>query len=169
MANTYTLISSVTVGGGGASNIEFTSIPATYTDLVVKTSLRNTSNASTFTKLTFNGSTSSLSYRYLLGNGSAASSGNASTTFIYAGDHDGTNETANTFANTEIYIPNYAGSGNKSVSVDSVTENNATAATAMLTAGLWANSAAITQVTLTPGANNFAQYSTAYLYGISNA
>jgi hypothetical protein len=35
MANTYTLIaSSVTVGSGGAANIEFTSIPATYTDLV---------------------------------------------------------------------------------------------------------------------------------------
>jgi hypothetical protein len=30
---TYTLINSVTVGSGGAANIEFTSIPATYTDL----------------------------------------------------------------------------------------------------------------------------------------
>jgi hypothetical protein len=35
MATTYDLISSVTVGSGGAANIEFTSIPATYTDLVV--------------------------------------------------------------------------------------------------------------------------------------
>ena len=34
MANTYTLIASLTVGSGGAANIEFTSIPATYTDLL---------------------------------------------------------------------------------------------------------------------------------------
>jgi hypothetical protein len=34
MATTYEIIASVTVGSGGAANIEFTSIPATYTDLV---------------------------------------------------------------------------------------------------------------------------------------
>jgi hypothetical protein len=36
MATTYEIIASVTVGSGGAANIEFTSIPATYTDLVLK-------------------------------------------------------------------------------------------------------------------------------------
>jgi hypothetical protein len=37
MATTYEAIATVTtVGSGGAANIEFTSIPATYTDLVVK-------------------------------------------------------------------------------------------------------------------------------------
>jgi hypothetical protein len=35
MATTYEIISSVTVGSGGAADIEFTSIPATYTDLVI--------------------------------------------------------------------------------------------------------------------------------------
>ena len=40
MATTYTLISSVTVGSGGAANIEFTSIPSTYTDLLLKYYLR---------------------------------------------------------------------------------------------------------------------------------
>jgi len=34
-------IQTVTVGSGGAANIEFTSIPQTYTDLVVVLSLRN--------------------------------------------------------------------------------------------------------------------------------
>ena len=33
MANTYKLIASNTVGSGGSSGIDFTSIPATYTDL----------------------------------------------------------------------------------------------------------------------------------------
>jgi hypothetical protein len=41
MATTYEIISSVTVGSGGAANIEFTSIPATYTDLYVLASIRS--------------------------------------------------------------------------------------------------------------------------------
>jgi hypothetical protein len=47
-----------------------------------------------------------------------------------------------------MYIPNYAGSSNKSVSIDAVTENNATAAEANLVAGLWSSTAAITSITL---------------------
>ncbi len=72
----------------------------------------------------------------------------------------------NTFANGEIYIPNYTASVNKSVSIDSVTENNATSAIAALDAGLWANTAAITSINLNGNNGNFVQYSTAYLYGI---
>ena len=41
MALTYTALASVTVGSGGAANIEFTSIPGTYTDLVMLVSLRD--------------------------------------------------------------------------------------------------------------------------------
>ena len=64
MANTYTLISSVTVGSGGAANIEFTSIPATYTDLLLKLSTRTTrSTATDSNKLTVN-SASAYSLRF---------------------------------------------------------------------------------------------------------
>ena len=42
MANTYVLISSSTVGSGGAASIDFSSIPATYTDLVLKLCMTNT-------------------------------------------------------------------------------------------------------------------------------
>jgi hypothetical protein len=53
---------------------------------------------------------------------------------------------------------------------DAVTENNGTTAFAKLSAGLWSDSAAITSVKLiSQTGNNFVQYSTAYLYGISNA
>ena len=44
MASTYIPIATVTVGSGGATNIEFTSIPNTYTNLIILTSLRGTSN-----------------------------------------------------------------------------------------------------------------------------
>jgi hypothetical protein len=78
-------------------------------------------------------------------------------------------DTANTFGNTDIYIPNYAGSANKSVSVDTVEENNGTTARALLGAILWSNTAAITALGLTPVSGSFVQYSTATLYGIKNS
>jgi len=74
--------------------------------------------------------------------------------------------TASTFASGEMYIPNYAGSNSKSFSADSVQETNASLAYSYLMAGLWSNSSAITSIALTPFTGNFAQYSTATLYGI---
>lgn len=168
MANTYQLISSVTVGSGGAASIDFTSIPATYTDLVVKMSLRGTSAATyAAVKVQFNGSTSNLSCKQLFGDGASANSSSSATQILF--DTDAANNTASTFGNHEMYIPNYAGSTNKSVSIDSVMEQNGTTAYAELVAGLWANTSAINQVTIAPTANNFAQHSSAYLYGIKNS
>lgn len=156
-----TLITSVTVGAGGAATIDFTSIPGTYTDLVVLLSARATSTTATIT-LSINGSTTSFTGRYLQGNG-ASSTSTTSTTLI--GNSDISTDTANTFSNLQLYIPNYAGSTNKSFSVDTVTENNAATAYTQIFAGLWSNTNAITQVTLNLA--NFAQYSTAYLYGLT--
>ncbi len=167
MATAITLISSVTVGSGGAANIEFTSIPATYTDLLVNFSPRSTaSGASVGARISFNSSTSDFTGRYLSGSGSATESASVAR---YLGEMSAATGTASTFSNISIYIPNYASSNNKSFSVDGVQENNTTAAYATLAAGLWSNSAAITTITLTASSGNLAQYSTAYLYGISNA
>jgi hypothetical protein len=168
MATTYTLISSVTVGSGGAANMEFTSIPSTYTDLVVKITARS-SGADTSISLSFNNNTSDRTTRYLFGNGSSASSGSDTNMYITSSIVPSTS-TASTFGNAELYIPNYASSNNKPSSVDGVSENNATASNMAITTNLWSNSAAITSIKLTPtGGTNFVQYSTAYLYGISNA
>jgi hypothetical protein len=168
MANTYTLISSVTVGSGGAANIQLASIPSTYTDLVLVTSLRD--NAGSFSaNITFNNSTSSYSNRYLRGDGSTTSSSTGSITTYLQSFSVGSSFTANTFSSNYIYIPNYAGSNNKSVSIDMVTENNSTTSYAQINAGLWSNTSAITEIDITTGDGSFVQYSTAYLYGISNA
>ena len=171
MANTFELIASSTLASA-ASTIDFTSIPSTYTDLCLKASLRS-SDAAAFVNYTlkFNASGgTAYSVRVLYGSGSAATS--ASSSGAAAGDYgfqDGAGATASTFANVEIYIPNYAGSAYKSWSTDQVQENNATAAYAGLLAGLWSNTAAINQVTLTSSAGNFVTNSTAYLYGVKNA
>jgi hypothetical protein len=175
MATTYTLISSVTVGSGGAANIEFTSIPQTYTDLVVMLSGRTTANGDNYgeTDLSFNGAPTGTAYswRNLEGRGvSAFSSSGSSDSAIYLRDVNGSGSTASTFSNNSFYIPNYTSSNNKSISANTVTENNFSQAIALLTAGLWADSSAITSLrfTVTYG-TSFAQYSTAYLYGISNS
>jgi hypothetical protein len=173
MPNTYFKIASVTVGSGGSATIAFSSIPATYTDLIVKVSGRSTSGGGDCS-VTFNGSGgTAYSSRLIYGDGSAAatatSTGAAFATWG-AGAINRSTTTSNTFANTDIYIPNYAGSNYKSLSTDSVEENNATQAYSELAASLWADTAGITSITLTPSSSgNFVQYSTATLYGIKNS
>jgi hypothetical protein len=163
---TYTLISSVTVGSGGASTIDFTSIPSTYTDLLVSTSLRITA-AGGGTNITFNSNTSNYTNRYIQGDGTSATSGNNFQRFSEVPNYS--TYTSSTFSNSQIYIPNYTSSNNKSYSSDTANENNATQAYMYLIAGLWSNTSAITSIQLSPSSGDFVQYSTAYLYGISNA
>ena len=170
MAYTYSKIATYTVGSGGVASIDFINIPQTYTDLLVKLSARTTGSLSNSESIymRFNGVTSSsYSYRFLQGSGSAASSGNSSTTFLYVGEGNQSPSTASAFSNGEIVIPNYANSSNnKSVSVDNVQEDNQTLAYVTLIAGLFSNTSAITSIKLYPTISNFAQYSTAHLYGI---
>jgi len=169
MANTYEIISKTTVGSGGAANIEFTSIPATYTDLVLKVSARGT-GADNSILINYNSDTgANYSARYIFGDGSAAASTTSSSNLLTTSINPST-YTSNSFSNAELYIPNYASSNNKSSSHDGVQETNATLAYMALTANLWTNSAAITSIKLSLGAGqNFAEHSTAYLYGIKNS
>ena len=168
MPDTFIKIASVTVGSGGASSIDFTSIPSTYTDLCLVWSGRsNRASAQDGMKLQFNGSTTSYSDRNITGNGATASSGSSSSTYIYGGIIPSATATASTFGNISYYISNYAGSNYKSLSMDSVAENNTTTAYAILEAGLWSSTSAITSIAISSeNAANFVQYSTATLYGI---
>jgi hypothetical protein len=164
MATTFTKIASVSLGSA-ASSIDFTSIPSTYTDLMVYFSGRVQSGSAYYGRFYFNNNTTGYTRRLLGGDGSSTFSGAYSNEYTLV-SNEGT-YTANTFSNFSTYIPNYAGSNNKSYSVDGVTENNATASYQILYAGLWSNTAAINQITLVPDTLNFVQYSTATLYGVS--
>jgi len=166
MANTFELIASSTVGAGGAASITFSSISASYTDLKILVSTRGDTTSGVI-NLSFNGVTSNLSGKTLYGSGSATGSTSPASTIPVQSNWS--TSTASTFGNAEFYIPNYTSSNYKSVSADAVAENNATEGYDWLTAGLWSNTAAITSITLTSNSSNFAQYSTAYLYGVKNA
>ena len=172
MALTYKLIASSTVGSGGTANIDFTSIPGTYTDLLIKTNIRtNAADVTDTIGITFNNNTSNYSYNRIRGNGTNVTAATASSqSNVPTGYAVGNNATASTFGNLEFYVPNYAGSNYKSFSSDGVSENNATEAYTGLWAGLWGNVSAITSVKLIPITGSlFQQYSTAYLYGIKNS
>jgi hypothetical protein len=171
MANTYEAIATVTVGSGGAANIEFTSIPGTYTDILVKLSGRCTTGTIRNLYMNLNSDTgSNYPFRFLYGNGSSAGSSNSTSEgfsdVAWVGYLGGSTITASTFGNVEIYIPNYAGATYKSISSDSVYENNATTAYASMHAAIWNSTSAITSLTLKANSGNLAEFSTATLYGI---
>lgn len=169
MAVTHKLIQTITVTASSQASIEFTSIPQTYTDLLIKLSLRSTTAVTNRTfYLNPNGSSANATSRILIGNGASASS--QTDTRITGRDIPGTSATASVFGNAEFYICNYSSSSvAKSISVDAVMENNATTAVSGITANLWNVTNAITSLTFVPELGDFAQYSSASLYGIKNS
>lgn len=172
MATTYEAIATVTVGSGGAASMEFTSIPATYTDLLLKISARNANagNDASRVQLRFNGASTdaNLTFRRLYGNGSNAYSDSGSTGHVAWANQNGS--TSNTFSNIEVYIPNYAGSNKKSFSADGGNENNQTQAYVGLFADLWDSTNAITSIRIfDDNGDNWVQHSSATLYGIKNS
>jgi hypothetical protein len=166
---TYTLISSNVLSSSAAS-VTFSSIPATYTDLVVRASVRRSAAGRTDFDFYFNTNNTDNSYTYIRGSGSAANSNSGGTIIKNNDTVPSTSETASTFGSIEIYIPNYVGTALKPVSIFGVGENNATTAYITATAGLWSFGAAtITTITMNPVTGSFVSGSSFYLYGVSNA
>jgi hypothetical protein len=177
MPANYVLLERIELNASAAS-VTFSNIPQSgYTDLKVVCSAR-TSNTNGYTggmSLRFNGSSTAVySHRELVAATSTPSSGSGSSlSYMRLADAVGSSLTASTFGNQEIYIPNYTGSANKSVSVDGVAENNASTDYTWqekLLAGLWGNTAAITSVTLyggDAGTLDFLANSTFSLYGLA--
>lgn len=167
---TYIKIASNTVGAGGVASVTFSSIPSTYTDLVLKASARTARTGANIDVLflTLNTLTTNQTSRYLYGDGSGTASGTDTRIWGLMASTD--NETASTFGNSEMMIPNYAGSNYKSMSSDFANENNATGAYLGFNAGLWSSTAAINSIQISSATSNtIKQYSTFTLYGISNA
>ena len=174
MPANYVLLERVEVGEAGASSITFNSIPQTgYTDLKIVVSARSNISAYRSTLVAqFNGDTgSTYSYRRLYATGSTAGSDATDpTTYIVCGEVVGASSTASTFTNTEVYIPNYLSSNQKSVSTDAALEtNDATNNRVSLTAAKWTGTAAISSIKMfdSSTSNSFVQYSTFSLYGLA--
>lgn len=169
MPANYVLLERIELNASAAS-VTFSNIPQTgYTDLKVVMSCRADNNAGQAwagIRLAVNGVSTNQTYRALYGDGSSASSANS--TILEPGFASSSASTASTFGNSELYIPNYTSSNFKSMSADSVQENNANQALSGLQANLWSSTAAITSLTFTlQNSWNFVQYSTFSLYGLA--
>ena len=170
MASTLTAIQTVTVGAGGASSISFTSIPQTYTDLVIKFSARTSRGtyAEDLMRVDFNGATTSQSSIILQSANTTPASFSLSTTQVVSATTSVTG--ANIFSNGELYFPNYTSANYKSISADGIAENNTSNAALEFNAGLWSSTAAITSIAITNvNSSTIQQYSTFTLYGVFNS
>ena len=152
---------------GSATGITFNNIPQTFTDLQILVSVRSTASGVDALGLFFNANYSGYSRTNVYGTGTAAASNSAA--YRDVGLFNGTSTTANTYASFSIYIPNYTSSTFKQIIVDSVQENNATAANQTMTAYLLSSTAAITRLDLDSSNQGvpFATNSTFSLYGIT--
>jgi hypothetical protein len=173
MANTYNLIASSVLSSTTAT-ITFSSIPTTYTDLVLRVSARSGGTtgvnfAFLFNNDTYGGQnlysqtsldTTSSAVASSVGTGSSAWNAliNLSTT------------TANTFSSTEIYIPSYNSTGVKPAYTFTTIEGNITTPVYMAQyAHSYRGTSGITRVDFTGVTGNFVSGSSFYLYGIKNA
>lgn len=168
---TYTDIASITLGSS-ATDITFSSIPSTYTDLVLVTATfgSRAANADSLA-VRFNGDTgSNYSYTYMIGDANGAASGRASSqTNIWFG-----NFSSNSVANPSpiiIQIQNYA---NTTTFKTALSRQNAIAGGGYTNVGanvgLWRSTAAINSITVrSETGSNFSSGSTFNLYGIAAA
>jgi hypothetical protein len=162
-----------TVSGSSTSGILFNNIPQGFADLLVIANDRsNFGGAYTNDLIIYpntNGDTLSSSTT-IFSNASTASSGRLTAfTGWWSQYGDAGLASANTFANTSIYIPNYTNATFKTAIVDSVTEDNSASNVAMtMNAHLWRVTNPITNLYMSHGGQTFAAGSTFTLYGISN-
>jgi hypothetical protein len=169
MPTTMSLIAKQTVGAGGVASVTFSDIPQTFTDLKVVATVRTNRSGQTDDDVVIrpNNNSSSATSRLLLNNGSSNASFTGTQIYMVA---KGANATVSTFSNCEIYVPNYTSSNFKSFSADLTAENNTSGTNLQLSAQLWSNTSAITSLVFVPGTGPlFVEFTTFYLYGISNS
>jgi hypothetical protein len=162
--NTYVAIAEQTLGSAAAS-VTFSSIPGTYTDLILVCSL-GASNAAQDFKIQFNGDTATnYSVTLMRGTGASAISNRESNiAYIYL---DYTGVTQNVVQSQyNVNIMNYA---NTTTYKTILSRRSDVGYSTEAGVGLWRNTAAITSIVVGMTAGNLITGSTFSLYGIASA
>lgn len=163
MASTYTPLATTTLGSS-ASSYTFSSIPSTYTDLIIIAQVKGT--ATTYFNVRFNSDTgSNYSRTTLSGDGSTVSSERRTNQTWINTDYNEAIQTNLNYINT-LQIMNYA---NTTTYKTMLCRANNAATGAGTTVGLWRSTSAITSVSLISNNNSFDTGSTFTLYGIAAA
>jgi hypothetical protein len=158
------LINTVSVGAGGASTIVFSSIPQTFTDLLLVTSLRDNNNSVVdYAGLQFNTVTTGFTSTGLEGTGTATARTSRGTFWLPI---NGDTSTASQFGNSSLYIFNYTSSTIKVMNVDSTTSTFGNPSITAILAAQWSGTAAINSITLYGAGVSFMQNSAVSLYGV---
>jgi hypothetical protein len=162
MAMTYEPIATETLGTATGS-VTFSSIPGTYTDLVVVCNFGAVTASQDFT-FQFNGDTASnYSDTRIYGTSGAVSNRNTSGTKIYA-DSVGVSTTLQ--AIDIIQIMNYS---NSSTYKTALVRSNDVSKSTELVVGLWRSTAPITSISMAMTSGLLMSGSTFTLYGIKAA
>lgn len=165
--NTYTQIASTTLGSA-ASSVTFSSIPATYTDLVIVSSAANTAVNANGMGIRFNSdSATNYSKTYLYGDGTSAVSGRGTSQTNISISNLPISSTG-VFAATITHIQNYS----NATTYKTVLSRGGGANTGNLViayVGLWRSTSAISTIDLINDSGNFIAGSTFNLYGIAAA
>jgi hypothetical protein len=171
MPQTYTPIATYTAPSAVAS-YTFTSIPATYTDLVLVVDFALAAASNSF-NVQFNADTSGAGTNYsqttLYGNGSSAGSSRSSSRSNIQVSYFVTASTTLGESNLIVNFPNYSNSTTYKTTLarmNRASANNFPGAES--TVGLWRSTAAITDIKLF-ATNNIVAGSTFTLYGILKA
>ena len=174
MANTYFLIATVNVTSA-VSTIQFNSITNTYTDLLLKMSIRqNASSNGSQIGVRFNSNTANYGRQGFYSNGSAIDTPQGrNENFARFGFAQSSTFTANTFGSYEMYITSYASASNyKNWHTHSTSESNTSTVYGQgIWSGIWQYISAINSITIQDLSTNtdIAAGSTAYLYCIKNS
>lgn len=162
MAQTYTPINSTTLTAS-SSSISFSSIPSTYTDLVLIIAGAPTGYTGAYS-LRFNSdSGSNYSGTGMYGNGSSAGSyRQTNATKAYLGDGANSSQLLNI-----ISIQNYSNTTTYKTFINKKAQTTSSSVEA--TVDLWRSTAAINAITILPDSNAFDVGTVFSLYGIKAA
>lgn len=164
------LIQSIVVDSTQPASVSFSSIPQDATDLLITLSVRQTTGNWTNTFLRFNDVDSGYATKELYGNGATATTRvGAFSNWMDLGFTQGSEQTANTYTNTSVLIPNYRSSNAKTVLTEYTAEVNAGTAFVGTIAGTWSGTTSINKVSIfSEGGTRFLQQnSTISLYKIT--
>lgn len=168
--STYTPIATTTLGSA-QTTVTFSSIPSTYTDVILQATMLQTGSATAYNGfIQLNSSTTGYSRTGLRGNGTSASSFKSVSDdrLYFSVDSDASNWVFSTFqfmnySNTSTYKTILSRQNNAAALVDAVVY-------------LWQNTAAINTISITASdnrgsgtADQFASGTTFTLYGIAAA
>jgi hypothetical protein len=153
--NTYTPLATVTLGGTDA-DITFSSIPATYRDLVLVVQGKTTAGAAFYAR--FNSDSTSANYPRV------GMAGYGTTAASFSGNEPGIQAAFGTTANTWILNVMDYSQTNKHKTVLQRLSQDASEVNAITTR--WANTAAITSVQFITASSTFAAGTTFSIYGV---